>query len=542
MQEHADSRTLEVIKQLLSRSKVSTKKWAEVPGTALIIAEERSLQTANGQFALCMSVNALSRLYPIFTRIGLLVPDSAYFSVDVPLFLKSKVQESLLDFVSKLKPDCRVNLVNAPHRDWDAVLSIGISKPELNNKISIASDGWVAFASTGKLSTNFTEKTNPIGAYAATCIGGMEVFKRVFMKKSNLLIPDKTPSDVRWRLKLIEGELCFSTFDYQTNQSPEHNPSLPSVIDLKNLCIAGLGAGGGAAAYALASLVDVEGRLTLIDPDEVKSSNMNRYVYALQNDVTYDWPKVEVVRELFRRFKRLCVICYPYPYQKLSESRKINTLDVMVSTVDTKETRRDIQWDMPRVILDAAVLLTEFYVRRVDLGKSPCLLCTHKSDGIVRSSEEIISDVTGLSTSEVVKLRTTNDKITQEHIERMRKSSEKYGFPLPSRGERFNDWVTMHCGELVLPLTRERFPLPFATILPGILIAGEVIKDRYFPENILQNYYSYDMISLPLSGMVQHQPFSNCILCSSQKALEVFAKKAKKAVDNSVFRPTEQAS
>jgi molybdopterin/thiamine biosynthesis adenylyltransferase len=528
MPEHADSRTLDMIRQLLSKSKINKERWAKESGAVLVVADEKPLRSANGQFALCMAVNALLRLYPILTRIGILIPDALSFVVKVPLFSGNTIHESLVGFADRLRPECEVSMVDRSGGDWDAVLSIGTSKVRLRNKISIASDGWIARVSTNKLSKDFTGKGNPIGAYTAACIGGMEVFKRVFLKKSNVLAPEKAPSDIRWRLRLIKSEVSFSTFDYKVNEKPAYNPPIPAKVDLGNLCIAGVGAGGGAAAYSLASLSNLKGRLILVDPDEVKPSNMNRYVYALRTDFADEWSKVEVIRDLFIHFDKLCVQCYPYPYQRLSESGKIGAMDLLVSTVDTKETRRDIQWDMPRVILDAAVLLSEFYVRRVDIGKSPCLLCTHKADEAKRSSEEIISQVIGLSRKEIVRLRSTNARITREIINRMKEYSAKSGFALPSVGERFSDWELAHCGEFILPSTQERFPLTFSTILPGILIAGEVLKERYFPEGILRNYYSYDMINLPVNGMALQQPLSNCILCSSQKTRDIFATKWKK--------------
>lgn len=525
MQERANSRTLEMIKQLLSKGRISAKRWAEEPGTVLIIADEKSLEMANGQFALCMAINTLSRLYPILTYIGLSVPASAVFSANILLFTEDKVLDAAIDLVNKLQLDCKVEYVDSISGDWDAVLSIGHSKANLKNMISIASDGWIAYASTDELATAFTEKTNPIGAYVAACIGGMEVFKKVFFKKANLLLPKKSPFDIRWRLKFIRGQISFSTFDYEVNGNSINNPRLPSTADLGDLYIAGVGAGGGAVAYTLASLHDLEGRLTLVDPDEVKPSNMNRYVYALQTDSAGNRSKVEIVKEIFKNFKKLDVQAYPYSYQELKESGKIGNINILISTVDTKETRRDMQWDMPRVILDAAVVLTDFYVRRVDLGQSPCLLCTHRPKEVERSLEEIVFEAIGLSAREIVRLRSTNACLTREHINRMTKSSEKYGFALPSVGERFSDWLTIHCGEVVLSVTQERFPLPFATVLPGILIAGEVIKECYFPKYVLQNYYSYDMINLPPSGMTPMRPVSDCIFCSLPVTKEIYAKK-----------------
>lgn len=525
MQEGADSRTLEMIKQLLSKARISTKRWAEEPGTVLIVADQKSIETANGQFALCMAINMLSRLHPVLTHIGVSIPDLAVFSVNVPLFTGNKILDAVLDFINKLQLDCKVERVDLIHRGWDAVLSIGPLNLAIENTINIASDGWIAYVSADGLAPVFTENTNPIGAYAAACIGGMEVFKKVFLKKSNLLLPEKAPFNVRWRLKFIKDRLSFSAFDYRVNGNPANNPSLPLTINGRDLTIAGLGAGGGAATYSLASLHDLEGRMTLIDPDEVKPSNMNRYVYALQTDSASNRPKVEAVKELLSDFKKLDVQACQNSYQELATSREIGNIDVLISTVDTKETRRNMQWDMPRVILDAAVVLTDFYVRRVDIGKSPCLICTHSPKEVERPLEEVLSEVTGLFASEIAKLRSTNGCLTQEQINRMTKSSEKYEFTLPCVGERFSDWLMMHCGELVLSATQERFPLPFATVLPGILIAGEVIKERYFPKDVLQNYYSYDLINLPASGMTKMKPVSDCIFCSSLTTKEKFAEK-----------------
>ena len=525
MRERADSRTLGLIKQLLSKGRISIKRWGDVSGSALIIADERSLRTANGQFALCTAINTLSRLYPILTYIGLSIPASAVFSIDVPLFTKDRVLDAAIEFTNKLQLDCKVECIDTPHGNWDAVLSIGPLKTNLKNMVSIASDGWIAYASTDELVPVFTEKTNPIGAYAAACIGGMEVFKKVFLKKSNLLLPKKANSDARWRLKFIRGQISFSAFDYRVNVNSTNNPRLPSTVDLGDLYIAGVGAGGGAIAYTLASLNDLKGQLTLIDPDEVKPGNMNRYVYALEKDSAGNKPKVKAVEELFEAFKKLDVQAYPYPYQELKASGKIDNIDVLISAVDTKETRRQMQWDMPRIILDAAVVVTDFYIRRVEIGQSPCLLCTHKAREVERSLEEIVSEVIGLSATEIVRLRSTNACMTQKHINQMIKSSEKYGFTLPSAGERFSDWWMMHCGELVLPATQERIPLPFATILPGILIAGEVIKERYFPKDVLQNYYSYNMINLPPNGMTPMKPVHDCIFCSLPLTKEIYMKK-----------------
>lgn len=521
MRERADSRTSEMLRQLLPKSRTNTDDWAKESGTALIIAEEKSLQSTNAKMALCMAVNLLSRLSPVITQLDILVSDSVSLSINIPLFEPVEFRGSLKDFINRLQPYCKVEFVDITSGRWDAALSIGDSNG-LDGVISIASDGWVAYVSTKKLLVNFTDNTNPIGAYAAACIGGMEVFKKIFLKKVNLLSPEKDQADPRWRLKFIDGQIGFSTFDYKVDDSSSKNPPLPSTINLEDLWMIGLGAGGGASAYSLASVQGLEGHLNLIDPDEVKPVNMNRYIYALNADAVGYKPKVEAVKELF---KKLEVQAYPYSYQEFKESHKNSIMDFLISTVDTKETRRDIQWDMPRVILDAAVISTEFYVRRVDIGKSPCMLCTHKPEEVERSTEEILSKVIGLGTDEIVRLRSTNACLTQDHVDRMKKSSETHGFIIPSVGEHFNDWLQIHCGELASPIIPERIPLPFATVLPGILLAGEVIKEYCFPYAVIQNCYAYDMINVPRNGPTLLRPIADCIFCSDLRTNEIFQEK-----------------
>jgi len=78
---------------------------------------------------------------------------------------------------------------------------------------------------------------------------------------------------------------------------------------------------------------------------------------------------------------------------------------------------------------------------------------------------------------------------------------------------------------LVSPITPERIPLPFATVLPGIFLAGEVIKEHCFPHAVIQNWYAYDMINVPRNGPTLLKPVADCIFCSRSKTNEIFQDK-----------------
>jgi len=88
---------------------------------------------------------------------------------------------------------------------------------------------------------------------------------------------------------------------------------------------------------------------------------------------------------------------------------------------------------------------------------------------------------------------------------------------LPNEGQRYSDWLQHHCGYLDLDFSsQEEVQVPFVTIFPGILIAGEIIKYFYFKDNVLNNYYYHDMLTVPSA----HYPYMKnknpqCNICNS---------------------------
>lgn len=69
-----------------------------------------------------------------------------------------------------------------------------------------------------------------------------------------------------------------------------------------HVCVTGIGGVGSWAAEALAR--SGIGRLTLIDPDKVAPSNMNRQILALEN--TLGLPKIEALAERIRQINPFC--------------------------------------------------------------------------------------------------------------------------------------------------------------------------------------------------------------------------------------------
>ena len=247
--------------------------------------------------------------------------------------------------------------------------------------------------------------------------------------------------------------------------------------------LVGLGAVGEALVYTLCSLTSIKGTIHLIDPDNVQWSNLNRYICATRSDAEACSPKVDVAKKLLEAHHNVLKV-EPFhesydDFRKLSQNRKY---DLLISAVDNSETRRLIQRDLPKLILNAGALESMYSISRVELGRSQCLICPDPKGERELHLLNTVASLTGIPTNEIEQLRRTNGVFKEEHI-RMLLEHARGGptFPIPCLGMRFPDWLYENKSELGLMKWPElNIPIPLTTILAGVLLAGEVIKDKYF--------------------------------------------------------------
>ena len=98
-----------------------------------------------------------------------------------------------------------------------------------------------------------------------------------------------------------------------------------------------------------------------------------------------------------------------------------------------------------------------------------------------------------------------------EHV-----SGQELGLDLPVIGQRFPDWEKSQCGRLQLPVMNDEIPMPMAPVMAGVLIAGEIIKEHFFSEGILDSCYWNTLLG---RFMLRNQPSRrlprpNCPVCS----------------------------
>lgn len=530
----ATTRTIASVLDLLrikgTRRITNYKYWLSPETKVLVTAESEWVDSQNGQFAVLMAVNVLCRLFPIITHLDLFLEGDHLILQPMPLVESRSLKMALGQLIKRIDPLCQVAFIGRPKQDYDAILSIGPSDVRGNFKVTIYSDGWLAYTSRNAAKYASSININPISAYVASILGCIEVFKTTFKKKVWALFPSEAESCLTFqRLRPIADELKFSTLDYSVNAISSPNPQLPSTFDLGEVHLVGLGAVGEALVYTLCSFTSIEGTIHLIDPDNVQWSNLNRYVCATRSDAEACSPKVDVAKKLLEAHHGVLETdSFRGSYDEFRELSQNRKYDLLISAVDNHETRWLIQRDLPKLILNAGALESMYSVSRVELGRSQCLICPDPKGERELRLLNTIASLTGIPTNEIEQLRRTNGVFEEEHIRMLVKHTRgSPTFPMPHSGMRFPDWLYKNKSELGLMGWPElNIPIPLTTILAGVLLAGEAIKEKYFHDHRLNSQFDHDIFCLPMSGLHRFiPPLPGCPFCSSKDVLRRYHEK-----------------
>jgi hypothetical protein len=289
------------------------------------------------------AVNLLSRLYPVVQRLHVVVPPDVPTAISLPRWHAARIHEHVRTFLEELRAPVAWTLGSTLNCAAQAAIIIGSANVEVQGCVYVGSDGWEVTVSPDSPVAVGT-LVNPVGSYAAACLAVGEVWKR-------LLSPHKKLFPGRPILP-IDRPLRFSCFSYRSDSPDDQNPTLSPVIDLGRLTIVGLGAGGGACAFALASLPALRGHLTAIEPDEVNFPNLNRYVYATDADAQLKRRKTDVVEALFERQPHVTVAKFPDPFSEAVHHLPVGDLRHVLAAVHSREARRQIQYETPEVLWD----------------------------------------------------------------------------------------------------------------------------------------------------------------------------------------------
>jgi molybdopterin/thiamine biosynthesis adenylyltransferase len=181
-------------------------------------------------------------------------------------------------------------------------------------------------------------------------------------------------------LQLNPWSGVFSLFSYDEDES---DPAITNIrIDATLIGLGGVGAG---FIRTMAALGDrVSGLLNLVDADVLTTHNLNRVSYASLAGAISGALKVdEAVRLLKRCCPRLSVMPYPMKFDRYKRQiarREDRRYDVVVTGLDNDETRWEVQRDLPRILIDGATgRHMNARVERVEFGRYGCLGCSRRT-------------------------------------------------------------------------------------------------------------------------------------------------------------------
>jgi hypothetical protein len=353
-------------KNLFERTKLLINHYLKAPSNELLYKFKRStialtidekiLYTQRGQCMLVASLNLLSRCC---INIDIFLPESYVQPLlRIPL-LEGNLAEGLEKVCIKINPNGTFQVNPIPRERYITALIIGEDGGiNADKNVYINALNWLSYVSTERPKRFNGDSVNPIGPLIACSLGSSEVFK---------ILLNRT---MRGEFKPLRS-VTFSGLDYNVNSTRWDNPTLPDKITLNDVCLAGSGALGMSTAYTLASLPALSGKLTVIDPEQVEVSNLNRYILATIMDVGS--PKVNVIKQVLRN--KLEVEAFKGTYQ---EYYRRNQLNLVVVAVDNVKTRWDVQLDFPNTILNGGMFANSFTISRHDnFLKKACLGCLY---------------------------------------------------------------------------------------------------------------------------------------------------------------------
>jgi len=340
-------------------------------------------------------------------------------------------------------------------------ISIGSADLEADTIVYAGSNGWDALISTSGPQP-LGKSGNPFGPGAAACLAAANAFRVAFFDQP-----------------LLDDELVFSTLELAAHAS-RHQPAVDIELGDDNTLV-GVGAIGNGVVWALGRC-GARGSLTLVDPEPVELSNLQRYVLAVPEDV--DRGKVEVAK---RVVSGLVVSARSSAWDEYALARGHRMERVLVA-LDSAYDRVAVQATLPHWLANA-------WTQPGDLGVSThpsfvdgaCLACLYLPAGPQKNEDKLIAEALGLPPEREVQIRQllyTNEAPPGEFLGAVADALELSSDDLTSFRDRpLRDlYVEGICGGAVLPLDRVgmprqevHVPLAHQSALAGVLLAGRLV-------------------------------------------------------------------
>ncbi len=235
--------------------------------------------------------------------------------------------------------------------------------------VSVTAAGWSVFIDEAP---SFSEPPNAFAALVAACCGAADLFRTVF--SSNL--------GRRGRLGRQPGSFDLVTL---TSGRPTASADVAGV-DVGTLHLAGAGAIGEACLLALAASGTC-GTVTVVDPEQVELSNLQRYVLATMNDLGV--AKVHLAAQALAGTGWTVV---PVPTVWGADARSSPQQGTVLVALDSAQARLGVAGGVHDRVYNAFTQPADIGWSRHELfGSEPCLACLYYPDYVRPSEDEVVA-------------------------------------------------------------------------------------------------------------------------------------------------------
>lgn len=383
--------------------------------------------------------------------------------------------------------------------------------------------GWVGYLGESPSEELRADDANPIGPLVAACRGASQVIQGLLGD----LLPTRTPVESSYWSALTLGRCC--------PQDAAEWPEL-SVLRVEALLM-GAGSIGGAAAYALARVPGLGGRLAIVDFDRLEERNSRKALLARATDIAAHREKAIVAAKELAHLADLDPIPFEGTLADYVAARPAEEpLPLLLCAVDSVPARRQVADLMPLEVANAACGDADINLSGHRTDEGPCIYCLYIGDVLdaEKTREAMMVRELGLPAGIVRVLRLRHAGLEAQHLrqieahrgEVLRALDEFRGAQVE---EIFDEYVLY--GETKVADEEGNsslLQLPFVPSLAGVLLAGEALKAgggtelapyRLGPGGLDTEYYE-SLLEAPVGMLSMHPRWagSEC-LCRSQRRL-----------------------
>jgi hypothetical protein len=295
---------------------------------------------------------------------------------------------------------------------------------------------------------------NPIAASFTGVLAAAEALKVIL-----------EAAGVRGRIREWRG--AMSLWDYSLTATV--GPSMPDILELDGAAFVGCGGVASAVAWAL-SLLRLTGLPLVVDDDILDDTNLNRHLTGSFRDIGVG--KAELLAALLGAAGATPIVDLKR-WNAVDEARR-SKVELGVISVDDDAVRRAFQLDMPRRILNGGTSDDGIYQVTIhDFLIEACLACIARADLHGGGPEESLARRLGLPVRELSPYLDSDAPLPDELLREIPPEDRAVLHGVPGR-----DVARVACGHL-RPLPGEpAVSAPMLSAAPGVLLAGEIVKDR----------------------------------------------------------------